>query len=45
MDGPDFDDLSRRVGRSLSRRRALWSLGGVVGGLLPALPDVVVRTR
>ncbi len=45
MDGPDFDDLSRRVGTSLSRRRALWSLGGVLGGLLPALPDGSVSTR
>lgn len=39
MDGPNFDDLSRRVGTSLSRRRALWSLGGVLGGLAAALPD------
>ena len=39
MDGPNFDDLSRRVGTSLSRRRALWSLGGVLGGLAAEFPD------
>lgn len=45
MEGPDFDDLSRRVGTSLSRRRTLWTLGGVLGGLLPALPDASVDAR
>lgn len=40
VDGPDFDDLSRRVGSSLSRRRAFWTLGGGLGGLLTLVPGV-----
>lgn len=38
MDAPGFDDLTRRVGTSLPRRRALWALGGGLGSLLPLLP-------
>ena len=38
MDALDFDDLTKRVGTSRSRRYALWAIGGVLGGLLPAIP-------
>lgn len=43
MDGPNFDDLSRRVGASLSRRRAFWTLGGGLGSLLPLLPGALTE--
>lgn len=42
MDAPGFDDLSRRVGTLLSRRHALLTAGGALGGLLSALADASV---